>query len=63
MNTLKTIPDQDMRSRFEKAARKAGHDNFTRRGELYCVSDLNTLAEGFCMALTDRPAVREVANG
>jgi hypothetical protein len=51
MNTLKTIPTPDIRSKFEEAARVAGHRNFTRRGDLYCVSDLNTLAEGFCMGL------------
>lgn len=63
MNTLKNFPTPDIRSKFEEAARVAGHRNFTRRGDLYCVSDLNILAAGFCMAVADRPAVREVAHG
>ncbi len=63
MNTLKKIPTPDIRSKFEEAARVAGHRNFTRRGDLYCVSDLNTLAEGFCMGLADRQPVRELAHG
>jgi hypothetical protein len=63
MNTLKNFPTPDVRNEFERKARLVGHNNFSRRGELYCVSDLNKLAEGYCMNLPERKPVRGIVNG
>lgn len=35
--------------RFEYKARSLGYSNFERRGNFYCHSDLNTLAQGYLL--------------
>lgn len=36
---------------FERAAVKAGYRNFSKRGSLYCLSDLNIFAAGYAAAM------------
>lgn len=43
---------------FERAALKAGYKNFEKRGSLYCLSDLNTFAQGY--AIGHKQALKNV---
>ncbi len=63
MNRIKPFTPAT-RIQFEQAARALGHRNFDMRSkDHYCVTELNTLAKGFCMALVERAPVLEVVNG
>ncbi|MEG0063070.1 MAG: hypothetical protein RR740_00555 [Pseudomonas sp.] len=49
--SLQTLfQDKNALARFELKAQAAGYRNFSRRGQFYCLSDLNTFAAGFIAA-------------
>lgn len=51
MHSQSITLDEKDREQFEKLALADGHKDFSRRGKMYCVTDLNFMAQGFNLAM------------